>query len=64
MSARGIIERLRRIRANVPGEMGAGFAVVAGEVGKLSEKSSAVNADIEGIVTKIAGAVDEMKKEI
>ena len=52
------------IEAARAGEMGAGFAVVAGEVGKLSEKSSAVNADIEGIVTKIAGTVDEMKKEI
>lgn len=52
------------IEAARAGEMGAGFAVVAGEVGKLSEMSSAVNADIEEIVTKIAGVVDEMKREI
>ena len=52
------------IEAARAGEMGAGFAVVAGEVGKLSEKSSAVNADIEDIVTKIAKTVDEMKAEI
>ena len=52
------------IEAARAGEMGAGFAVVAGEVGKLSEMSAAVNADIEEIVTKIAGVVDEMKREI
>lgn len=52
------------IEAARAGEMGAGFAVVAGEVGKLSEKSSAVNADIEDIVTKIVKTVDEMKAEI
>lgn len=52
------------IEAARAGEMGAGFAVVASEVGKLSEKSSSVNADIEEIVTKIAASVDEMRKEI
>lgn len=42
--------------------MGAGFAVVASEVGKLSEKSSSVNKDIEEIVTKISDVVTSMKE--
>ena len=42
--------------------MGAGFSVVAGEVGKLSEKSSSVNKDIEDIVGKISDVVSAMKK--
>lgn len=50
------------IEAARAGEMGAGFSVVAGEVGKLSEKSSSVNKDIEDIVTKISGVVSAMKK--
>lgn len=49
------------IEAARAGEMGAGFSVVAGEVGKLSEKSSAVNKDIEDIVTKISDVVSSMK---
>ena len=44
------------------GEMGAGFSVVAGEVGKLSEKSSSVNKDIEDIIVKISEVVSAMKK--
>ena len=44
------------------GEMGAGFSVVAGEVGKLSEKSSSVNKDIEDIIGKISEVVSAMKK--
>ena len=50
------------IEAARAGEMGAGFSVVAGEVGKLSEKSSSVNRDIEDIVTKISDVVSAMKK--
>ncbi len=50
------------IEAARAGEMGAGFSVVAGEVGKLSEKSSSVNKDIEDIVTKISDVVSSMKK--
>ena len=42
--------------------MGAGFSVVAGEVGKLSEKSSSVNKDIEDIIGKISEVVSAMKK--
>lgn len=49
------------IEAARAGEMGAGFSVVASEVGKLSEKSSTVNKDIEDIVNKIADVVSELK---
>lgn len=49
------------IEAARAGEMGAGFSVVANEVGKLSEKSSSVNKDIEEIVTKISDVVSSMK---
>lgn len=50
------------IEAARAGEMGAGFSVVAGEVGKLSEKSSSVNKDIEDIIGKISEVVSAMKK--
>ena len=50
------------IEAARAGEMGAVFSVVAGEVGKLSEKSSSVNKDIEDIVGKISDVVSAMKK--
>lgn len=49
------------IEAARAGELGAGFSVVATEVGKLSEKSSSVNKDIEEIVTKISDVVSSMK---
>ena len=49
------------IEAARAGELGAGFSVVANEVGKLSEKSSSVNKDIEDIVTKISDVVSSMK---
>ncbi len=50
------------IEAARAGEKGAGFAVVAKEVGKLSELSTVVNSEIEEIVDKITEAVDEMQK--
>ena len=49
------------IEAARAGEMGAGFSVVANEVGKLSEKSSSVNKDIEDIVIRISDVVSSMK---
>lgn len=49
------------IEAARAGEVGAGFSVVASEVGKLSEKSSTVNKDIEDIVSKISGVVTAMQ---
>lgn len=48
------------IEAARAGEKGAGFAVVAKEVGKLSEESTVVNREIEEIVEKISEAVDIM----
>lgn len=49
------------IEAARTGEKGAGFAVVAKEVGKLSEQSTLVNKEVEDIVQKIADAVDKMR---
>lgn len=49
------------IEAARAGEKGAGFAVVAKEVGKLSEQSTVVNREIEEIVEKISATVEEMK---
>lgn len=49
------------IEAARAGEKGAGFAVVAKEVGKLSEQSTVVNREIEDIVLNIAGAVQAMR---
>jgi len=49
------------IEAARSGERGAGFAVVAKEVGKLSEQSTLVNRDIEEIVHKISVAVEDMR---
>lgn len=49
------------IEAARAGELGAGFSVVATEVGKLSEKSSSVNKDIEDIVTKISDVVSSLR---
>ena len=50
------------IEAARAGEKGAGFAVVAKEVGKLSEQSTVVNREIEDIVLNIAGAVQAMRE--
>lgn len=50
------------IEAARAGEKGAGFAVVAKEVGKLSEQSTVVNREIEEIVEKISEAVEVMKR--
>jgi ligand-binding sensor protein len=44
------------------GEVGAGFAVVAHEVGKLSESSSQVNTKIEKNITRIAQIVTAMQQ--
>lgn len=49
------------IEAARAGEKGAGFAVVAKEVGKLSEQSTVVNKEIEEIVSNISAVVEEMK---
>lgn len=51
------------IEAAHAGEMGAGFSVVAKEVGKLSENSSEVNKRIETIVSRIAKVVSSMSGE-
>lgn len=50
------------IEAARAGELGAGFAVVAKEVGKISEQSTVVNREIEEIVEKISETVENMKK--
>ena len=50
------------IEAARAGEKGAGFAVVAKEVGKLSEQSTVVNKEIEEIVSNISAQVEAMKE--
>lgn len=49
------------IEAARAGEVGAGFAVVAKEVGKLSEQSTQVNREVEEVVEKISQAVEAMR---
>ena len=50
------------IEAARAGEKGAGFAVVAQEVRKLSEQSAQVNTEIEEIVRNISRAVESMRE--
>ncbi|MDE7310439.1 MAG: PocR ligand-binding domain-containing protein [Eubacterium sp.] len=49
------------IEAARAGDLGAGFAVVASEVGKLSERSSVVNKNIEEVVNRISEVVSAMR---
>lgn len=51
------------IEAARAGEKGAGFAVVASEVGKLSERSSVVNKNIEEIVSRIYEVVSSLQTD-
>ncbi|MDE6968922.1 MAG: PocR ligand-binding domain-containing protein [Eubacterium sp.] len=51
------------IEAARAGDVGAGFAVVASEVGKLSERSSVVNKNIEDVVNRISDVVSSMQKK-
>lgn len=51
------------IEAARAGDKGAGFAVVASEVGKLSERSSVVNKNIEEVVNRIYEVVTSMQRE-
>lgn len=50
------------IEAARAGSAGDGFAVVAKEVSKLSERSNSVNQDIETIVKNITSAVEAMRE--
>ena len=50
------------IEAARAGEHGSGFAVVAKEVGKLSDQSAQVNMEVEDIVRKISAAVEAMRE--
>lgn len=51
------------IEAARAGDKGAGFSVVASEVGKLSERSSVVNKNIEDVVNRISEVVTAMQKQ-
>ena len=51
------------IEAARAGDKGAGFAVVASEVGKLSERSSVVNKNIEEVVNRISEVVTAMQQK-
>ena len=51
------------IEAARAGDIGAGFAVVASEVGKLSERSSVVNKNIEDVVNRISQIVSAMQQK-
>ena len=50
------------IEAARAGEMGKGFAVVADEVRGLAEQSSDAVASIQGMVSKVQGAFDNLSK--
>lgn len=60
-SKQNILALNASIEAARAGEMGAGFAVVAQEVRKLSEQSAQVNSQIEDIVKNISHAVENMR---
>lgn len=51
------------IEAARAGDKGAGFAVVASEVGKLSERSSVVNKNIEDVVNRISEVVTAIQQK-
>lgn len=60
-SKQNILALNASIEAARAGEKGAGFAVVAQEVRKLSEQSAHVNTEIEEIVKNISQAVEAMR---
>ena len=60
-SRQNILALNASIEAARAGEKGAGFAVVAQEVRKLSEQSAQVNMEIEEIVKSISQAVESMR---
>lgn len=60
-SKQNILALNASIEAARAGEKGAGFAVVAQEVRKLSEQSAQVNTEIEDIVKNISHAVEDMR---
>lgn len=60
-SKQNILALNASIEAARAGEKGAGFAVVAQEVRKLSEQSAQVNSEIEDIVKNISQAVENMR---
>ncbi len=60
-------QKILALNANIEaaraGENGKGFGVVADEVGRLSENSSAVNEKISGIVKKITDVVSTLSMD-